>query len=172
MTSTEALVCCGKTFTQKGNHKRHIKTVHSARIGMPCGGLLKPRADNVKRHKTQCETCKCLRRGHPSSQSDAETESDTIQREDNTSQGFNDPRYMESTRVEGFDPRHMDTGPPTADSIQTVRNFVSATLDSTIPVDSETWITLSGSIFESQMPLTSLDTTLSDAIATSEPWQW
>ncbi|KAK1714094.1 hypothetical protein CaCOL14_009918 [Colletotrichum acutatum] len=164
MTSTEAFVCCGKTFTQKGNHKRHIKTVHSARIGMPCGGRLKPRADNVKRHKTQCKTCKCLRRGHPASQNDLETESKTTWMEDNTSPGSSDPIYKESTRVEGFDSRQMDTGPRTADYIQTVRNFVPATLGSAIPVDNGTLIGLIGSIIESQMPSTLLDTTLSNAM--------
>ncbi|KAG7051845.1 hypothetical protein JMJ77_0002459 [Colletotrichum scovillei] len=164
MTSTEALVCCGKTFTQKGNHKRHTKTVHSARIRMPCGGWLKPRTDNVRRHENQCETCKCLRRGHPTSQNDSETESETIQIEDRTSPRFIDPSYMESTRGEGFDPRHLDTAPPTADPSQTGRTFVSATLDSAIPVDTRILIGLIDSIFESQVPPTLLDTTLSNAM--------
>lgn len=157
-------MCCGKTFTQKGNHKRHIKTVHSARIGMPCGSRLKPRADNVRRHKSQCETCKCFRRGHPPSQNDLETEPKTIEREDNTSPASNDPRYMEPTRVEEFDSRHMDAAPPTADSVQIVQNIATATIDSAIHVDNGTWIGLIESILEFQMPSTLLDPTLSNAM--------
>ncbi|KXH35794.1 hypothetical protein CSIM01_00508 [Colletotrichum simmondsii] len=167
MTSTEALVCCGKTFTQKGNHKRHTKTVHSARVKMPCGRRLKPRADNVRRHENQCEKCKCLRRGHPARQSDSETESEIIQREYRTSPGFIDPSHVESirgTRGEVFDPRHLETAAPTADPSQTGRTFVSATLDSAIHVDTGILAGLIDSIFESQVPPTLLNTTLSNAM--------
>lgn len=157
-------MCCGKTFTQKGNHKRHTKTVHSARVKMPCGRRLKPRTDNVRRHENQCETCKCLRRGHPASQNDSETESESFQREFHTSPEFIDPSNMESTRAEGFDPRHLNTAPPTADSSQTGQTFVSATLDSAIPVDTGAWIGLIDSTFESQVPPTLLNTTLSNAM--------
>ncbi|KAK1535349.1 hypothetical protein CPAR01_08891 [Colletotrichum paranaense] len=164
MTSEKALVCCGKTFTQKGNHKRHTKTVHSARVKMPCGGWLKPRADNVKRHKTQCETCKCLRSGHLASQNNSGTESESFQREFHTSPAFIDPTHVESTTAEGFDPRHLDTAHPTADCSQAGRTFVSANLDSAIPVDTGTWTGLIDSIFESQVLPTLLNTTLSNAM--------
>ncbi|KAK1674487.1 hypothetical protein BDP55DRAFT_632935 [Colletotrichum godetiae] len=163
MTPRKALACCGRTFAQKGNHERHIRTVHSDRRRMPCGRLLKPRSDNVKRHEMRCETCRCSRRGHSASENNSVIKSKPIHIEDQTPTVLYDPRSMEPISVEGFDQRHLEIA-PTADSSQATGGLSLATIDSAIPAEIEIQIGSIDSISEFQVPSILFDTALSNTM--------
>ncbi|KAK1466860.1 hypothetical protein CMEL01_10853 [Colletotrichum melonis] len=136
MTSTKTFACCNKIFGTRGNYKRHVETVHPAPVGMLCGKFLKPRKDNIKRHRILCKKCKYPRSRQVESQRNPGIESETVYFED-LSPGFSAPCLVESIIVEGNDQHRLNIA-STAGSIYPVWNYLVIPADAgtqAIPVD-------------------------------------